>query len=241
MENIKNKSVGQIVAEDYRTAKVFEKHQIDFCCNGNKSLAEASAVQNVNLDELINELEEVENTPTNDAADFNSWPLDLLADYIVKTHHKYCEEQIGILKPYLQKLCEVHGDRHPELFEVRDLFGKVSGEIAAHLKKEEIILFPFIKKVVKAQENNEKLSTPISRIENPVNMMIHDHTDQGEAMRKIAALTNEFTLPQDGCNTYQLTLNLLRDFELDLHKHIHLENNILFPKAIELAKEWTTV
>lgn len=240
MEELKNKTIGQIVAEDYRAAKVFENYKIDFCCKGDRSLASAAKEQNLDVEELIVEIEKSNSSPTQAQSEYDSWPLDLLADYIVKTHHKYAEEQIQVLKPYLEKLCEVHGAEHSELFEIKEIFGKVSGEMAAHMKKEEIILFPFIKKVVNAEETGIKLEVPSSRIENPVNMMIHDHSNQGEAFHQIAKLSDNYTPPADACHTYKLTLTLLSELEEDLHKHIHLENNILFPKAVRLGKQWTT-
>lgn len=240
MEKLESKAIGQIVAEDFRAARVFEKYQIDFCCKGNRPLEEVASESNLDLDSLTAEIEEVKTSGVQGDHNFDSWPLDLLADYIVKTHHKYTEEQTTKLKPYIEKLCQVHGDHHPELFEIKEIFGKLSGDVAAHMKKEEIILFPFIKKVVAAKDAGEKLEAPASRMENPVNMMMHDHSDQGDMFRKIAELSNEYTLPADGCNTYNVTLNMLKELEQDLHKHIHLENNILFPKAVAMGKKWTT-
>lgn len=231
-------TIGEIAAEDYRSTKIFNQYGIDFCCKGAKTLKEAAEENNINPEELISQIEEAVQEKEKDLQDFKNWSLDKLADYIVKTHHKYTEEQTSVLKPYLQKLIEVHGKEHPELYEINELFQKVAGEMAAHMKKEEIILFPFIKKVVRAQEAGEKLEAAFSRIENPVNMMIHDHSDQGENFKQIRAITGDYTLPADACQTYELTYRLLSELEKDLHKHIHLENNILFPKALEMSKVW---
>lgn len=240
MESLNDKTVGQIVAEDYRTAQVFKDHKIDFCCNGGRSLEEVAQEKKLDAKSLLSEIEEVKQAETSGGNDYESWPLDLLSDYIVKTHHRRAEKQIQVLKPYIDKICRVHGGRHPELLEIKELFDGVSGEMSAHMKKEELILFPFIKKIVKAEENNEKLeANPSKTVENPVNMMMHEHDDQGEVFRKIAELSNDYTPPSDGCNTYKVTLGLMSDFENDLHKHIHLENNILFPKAVSLEKELT--
>src|SRR5699024_9223272 len=192
----------------------------------------------LNAKSLWEEIDKVKSVKAEGGQDFESWPLDLLADYIVKTHHRYSERQIQTLKPYLDKICQVHGGRHPELFEIKSIVDDLAGDIASHLKKEELILFPFIKKLVAAEEENKKPETSAGQsVGNPVDMMKHEHDDQGEAFRKIAALSNDFTPPQDACNTYRVTFGLLQEFEDDLHKHIHLENNILFPKAIKLEEK----
>ena len=233
------KTIGDFVAENFRTAEVFKKYNIDFCCKGGRTVEEACDKKKVSPEEIYKELEEVANRKSEDI-DFNSWPLDLLADYVEKTHHRYVEEKSAMLIPYLNKLCKVHGERHPELFEINQLFIGSAQDLAAHMKKEELILFPFVKNMVKAKISNEAIQQPhFGTVENPVNMMKHEHTVEGERLRKIADLTNEYTPPADACNTYKVTFAMLQDFENDLHKHIHLENNILFPKAIQLEKEFS--
>lgn len=240
MENIKNKSVGEIVAEDYRAAGVFENYKIDFCCNGGRSLSAVAAEKGLEVGALVDEIQQAQISGDGGATDYESWPLDLLADYIVKTHHRYSEAQITKIKPYLEKITQVHGDRHPELAEINKIFNAIAGEIAAHTKKEEIMVFPFIKKLVNAKENNLPYENPRSKtVEDPVNMLKHEHDDQGDAFKKMAELSDDYTTPEDGCNTYRVTFGLLKEFQQDLHKHIHLENNILFPKAIALEKELT--
>lgn len=161
-----------------------------------------------------------------------------MADYIEKKHHRYVEEKTREITPYLDKICRVHGDRHPELFEINEHFNATAGELAAHMKKEELILFPFVRKMAKAKQENTKLEAPhFGTVENPIQMMMHEHTAEGERFRKIETLSNNYTPPEDACNTYRVTFALLKEFEADLHLHIHLENNILFPKAIELEKQ----
>ena len=240
MENVAEKSIGEIVAEDYRTAQVFKDHKIDFCCNGNRSLGEVAKEKNLDEQKLREEVDAAKNQQSAGGTDFESWPLDLLSAYIVKTHHRRAEKQITVLKPYLDKICRVHGGRHPELLEIKQIFDSISGEMSAHMKKEELILFPFIEKLVKVQNGEIKAADlPANSVENPINMMTHEHDDQGDAFKKIAALSEDYTPPSDACNTYRVTFGLLSDFEDDLHKHIHLENNILFPKAVLLEKELT--
>ncbi len=233
---VQEKTIGQMVAEDFRAAAVFRKYKIDFCCKGNRTIEEACDNKKVTPEEIYKDLDALNKAKAGDI-DFNSWPLDLLADYVEKTHHRYVEENSTVLLQYLNKLCKVHGDRHPELFEINKLFTESAQELAAHMKKEELILFPFIKRMVAAKQNGEELPKPhFGTVENPVAMMKHEHTTEGERFQKIAELTNNYQFPEDACGTYQVTFRMLEDFEQDLHKHIHLENNILFPKAIELEK-----
>ena len=230
------KTIGDFVAENFRTAEVFKKYHIDFCCKGGRTVEEACDKKKVSPEEIYRELEEVANRKSEDI-DFNSWPLDLLADYVEKTHHRYVEEKSAMLIPYLNKLCKVHGERHPELFEINELFIGSAQDLAAHMKKEELILFPFIKQMVEAKKNGEPLPAPrFGTVENPVAMMKHEHEAEGERFVKIAELTNNYEFPDDACGTYQVTYRMLEDFQNDLHKHIHLENNILFPKAIAMEK-----
>jgi len=230
------KTIGDFVAENFRTAEVFKKHHIDFCCKGGRTVEEACENKKVNPEQIYQELEEVANRKSEDI-DFNAWPLDLLADYVEKTHHRYVEEKTAMLIPYLNKLCKVHGERHPELFQINELFLGSAQDLAAHMKKEELILFPFIRQMMTAKQNGEALPQPrFGTVENPVAMMKDEHEAEGERFVKIAELTNDYQFPADACGTYQVTFRMLEDFQNDLHKHIHLENNILFPKAIALEK-----
>ena len=230
------KTIGEMVAEDFRAAEVFRKYKIDFCCKGNRTIEEACENKKFNVADIYNDLENISQNRAGDV-DFNSWPLDLLADYVEKTHHKYVEENTAVLIQYLNKLCKVHGDRHPELFQINELFLESAKDLATHMKKEELILFPFIKKMVAAKAKGENIQKPhFGSVENPVAMMKHEHTVEGDRFVKIAELTNNYQFPEDACGTYQVTYKMLEDFENDLHKHIHLENNILFPKAIALEK-----
>ncbi|MCQ4034195.1 iron-sulfur cluster repair di-iron protein [Kaistella montana] len=239
--NTRTDLIGEMVAEDFRTAAVFKKYGIDFCCKGGRTIADACEKKNIDQEKIISELESL---PKTDASgiDFNNFPIDLLADYVEKTHHRYVEEKTPILQQFLDKLCKVHGDRHPELFEINAIFNESARDLAAHMKKEELVLFPFIKQMVKAKISGEDVLQPhFGTVENPVNMMMHEHTTEGERFEKIAQLTNNYIPPADACNTYRVTFAMLQDFENDLHKHIHLENNILFPKSIQLEKEFAAV
>ncbi|MDR2235008.1 MAG: iron-sulfur cluster repair di-iron protein [Chryseobacterium sp.] len=237
--NAKTDFIGDIVAEDFRTAAVFKRHGIDFCCKGGRTIEEACNSKKLNPEEVYQEIENLPKSEGN-SIDFNSWPLDLLADYIEKTHHRYVEEKTPVLLAFLDKLCKVHGAGHPELLEINKLFHESARDLGAHMKKEELILFPFVRNMIKARSSGAPLPRPaFGTVENPVHMMKHEHTAEGDRFRKIAEITGEYTPPADACNTYRVTFAMLQDFENDLHRHIHLENNILFPKAIRLEKEFS--
>jgi len=234
---MKNKTIGSFVAEDYRAASVFNKYGIDFCCRGGRSLEEVCETKNIDLEEISEALNKAFSSDNNGSIDFRAWPLDLLADYIEKTHHRYVDEKSGVILQFLEKLCQVHGKNHPELFEIHKLFNETAGAMAQHMKKEELILFPFIRKMTKASITGEKLEqAQFGTVETPIEMMEHEHDEEGVRFRKIAKLSDNYTPPANACNTYRVTFSMLQEFEQDLHKHIHLENNILFPAAISLEK-----
>lgn len=240
--DITNESIiGELVANDYRTASVFKQHNIDFCCNGNRSIAEACEKKKIDSSNLIQQLENATSAGNASSADYNTWPLDLLADYVEKKHHRYVETRALEIKPFLEKIIRVHGDRHPELLEIGELFNASVGELAKHMKKEELILFPYIRRMVQAQQNGTSVQAPFGSVQNPIKAMMHEHDGEGERFRKIASLTNDYNPPTDACNSYRVTFSMLKEFEEDLHLHIHLENNILFPKAITMEESMTTV
>lgn len=237
--NITSKTrVGELVANDYRTAMVFSKYGIDFCCKGGKSLSDACEEKKVNVVSLIEELDTcLESKNNGTSIDFKSWPLDLLIDYIVKKHHKYVEDTMPQINQFLNKLVAVHGKNHPELLKIRDEFTECTGELAMHMKKEELVLFPYVKKLVAATEKNQKTEKPnFGTVANPIEMMMHEHDVEGERFRRMRKLSSNYKIPKDACRTYIVTYELLNEFEDDLHMHIHLENNILFPKAILMEK-----
>lgn len=229
----KENIVGKIVAADYRAAEVFKSRNIDFCCNGNRSIGEVCETAAIDTNILIAELNEI--TKQNEGAniDYRAWDMDLLADYIQKKHHRYVEKNIPILTAYLNKIVAVHGKQHPELIEINALFTASAAELLAHMKKEEMVLFPYVQQMM---DNATTQKPPFGTVQNPIAMMMHEHDTEGDRFRKIAALSNNYTPPADACNTYTVTFSLLKEFEADLHLHIHLENNILFPKAIETEK-----
>lgn len=231
--------IGELVAKDYRTSEIFKKYDIDFCCNGNRTIQDACESKGLRIELILSELDSKMETPNEASIDFKTWPLDLLADYIEKKHHRYVETKITEIKPYLEKIVKVHGGKHPELEQIQELFLHSAGELSMHMKKEELVLFPRIRKMVAAKQSQTDLDPAhFGTVKNPIAMMMQEHDNEGENFRKISALSNRYTAPDDACNTYRVSFSLIKEFEEDLHQHIHLENNILFPKAIELEAEF---
>ncbi|MBC3539027.1 iron-sulfur cluster repair di-iron protein [Rufibacter sediminis] len=231
-------SIGELVAKDFRKAQVFKKYGIDFCCGGKKSVAQVCEEKGLDPAVVEHELKALPEASAGVQTDFASWDLSFLADYIVNIHHKYVREAIPALNEYTSKIARVHGANHPELLQVAKHFTNVANELESHMPKEERVLFPFIKQLNEAKQNGGKLDRPgFGSIQNPINMMEMEHEAAGGELEAIRELTDNFTLPADACATYQVAFSKLQEFEDDLHRHIHLENNILFPKALELEKE----
>jgi len=241
MENIDKMPVGQIVAENYRTCPVFESHKIDYYNKGKQTLEEVADEHKINLQALRNEIAKKRDSQIKEDKDFNSWMLDALSEYIVTTYHGYADKQIQVIKPALKKACQEYGERHPWLPEIKKLFDEAAGGIAVHQKKEELILFPFIRKMADAEKNNKEFVRPSATrsVESPVDMLTHEHHQQSDLFQKISALSKDYTCPEGIDGTFEDSLHLLKEFELNLHQHLHLENNILFPKALKLEKELT--
>lgn len=236
MEIKSDVSVGEIVKANFKTAQLFEKHKIDFCCGGGISLSEACKKSDVDIHKLIPEIEALVQQNDPDSKYMDSLSLDALSDYIVKRHHSYVVETNPFIKQKLNKLCEVHGSHHPELFKIRELFGIMADNLTVHMQKEESILFPYILKMVRFKNEGVGDAKEFGNVMEPIDEMNREHLAEGERLVKIAALTNDYTTPPDGCNTYKVTFQTMKEFELDLHRHIHLESNILFKKAIEMEK-----
>ncbi|MCH6232886.1 iron-sulfur cluster repair di-iron protein [Cognataquiflexum rubidum] len=233
MENLSQRKVGGIVAENFRAAKVFTEYGIDFCCKGGVTLEKACEVNDVPMESILKDLENAVIIP--EEVHFTDFGLTDLINHITTTHHRYVENSIPPLKAYLQKLVQVHGERHPELEQIKEQFFQAADALTTHMKKEELILFPYVKAMEEAKSSHFSLSKPhFGAIENPINMMQDEHETEGERFRLISELSDGYRTPSDGCQTYKVAFAMLQEFEEDLHKHIHLENNILFPKATEL-------
>ena len=241
MRITKESIIAELVALDYRTASVFKNNKIDFCCNGNRTIEDACNQKQIEYSTLLQQLDQIVSENKESTVDYNSWPLDLLADYIEKKHHRYVDTKIQEIKPYLEKVIKVHSSHHPELIEIGKLFEESADELTKHMKKEELMLFPHIRKMVQAEQSGSKVQAPFGTVQNPIKMMMLEHDNEGERFRKISSLSDNYSPPADACNTYRVTFALLKEFEDDLHLHIHLENNILFPKAIVLEESLVNV
>ena len=230
MKTYKQSRIGDLVTQDFRAAEVFKKAGIDFCCGGSQSLEDACRDKKLVVAEIESELSKLENSEPGSSYKFNEWKLDFLCDYIVNTHHQTVMNLLPELTFYTQKIAEVHGDNHPELPEIANLFAQVDTELRQHLCNEEEVLFPAIREVLKTNSAESK-ATIISEI----TRMTGEHEFAGGAMDKINELSRRYAVPEDGCNTYRVAYKLLEQFEDDLHIHVHLENNILYPKAMKLS------
>jgi regulator of cell morphogenesis and NO signaling len=231
-------TLGQIAANDLRKAYVFKKYGIDFCCGGKKTVTEACKEKGLDVTKVEQELQQAEKVQDSRSLPYNDWSLDFLADFIVNTHHSYVRKNLPDIKAYAEKVVKVHGNRHPELLRVYQLVEEVNAELMAHMVKEERILFPHIKGLVTAKTNSQSLPfSPFGTVQNPINMMEMEHEAVGDNLGEIRQLTHNYSLPEDACASYSLLYRMLDEFETDLHLHIHLENNILFPKALEMEKE----
>ncbi|MGV3760855.1 iron-sulfur cluster repair di-iron protein [Parapedobacter sp.] len=227
-------TVGEIAAKDMRKAEVFKKLGIDFCCGGKKTLKEAVAEVGLTEAQVKEELERSEAAGSGQAThDFDSWDLGFLADYIYNVHHKYVRESGPVIEQLAEKVASRHGAVHPELFELSKGLKGLIADMYNHQQKEERVLFPAIKTL---EANGEPGQMTVG-IEGPVHMMEAEHDSAGDELKALRKLTKDYDLPADACNSYTYLFDKIKEFENDLFQHIHLENNILFPKALKLEKE----
>jgi regulator of cell morphogenesis and NO signaling len=231
-EAFEQTTVGEIVSSDFRAAEVFERFGIDFCCGGRQSVGDAcrtAAVDPARIREALQTLPAA-GAPQGDEA---AWPISQLVDHILTTHHEYLRSSIPMISRHLTKLADVHGERHPELLQVQVLFEEMAADLMQHMVKEERVLFPYIRELG-AHTVDPSWPCPFGTVENPIRMMEREHQEAGDQLRMIRELTHGFAVPGDGCATYRVCFAELLHFERDLHRHVHLENNVLFPKAIDV-------
>lgn len=231
MKDLRSMKVGDIVTEDFRAAEIFKREGIDFCCGGNQSLEQAAKEKNLNITEIEYKLNNLDEVVSNRQLNYNDWNLDFLCDYIVNEYHNKVYKLLPQLMAYLNKLVQVHGANHPELKEIADLFLLVKTELPIHQRQEEEVFFPAIKEALRTNSVQAK-----EIITSQIAPMMDEHELIGGTIDKINVLSKRYSVPDDGCNTYRLTYKLLEEFEDDLHTHVHLENNILYPKALNLTK-----
>ncbi|WP_245800112.1 DUF542 domain-containing protein [Zobellia uliginosa] len=238
MHILSKKPIGQIVAEDFRTIKIFKKHGINFYFLGNRTIPQVAEEHQLDAQLLLEEVEAIQNLESEENIDFVSWPLDLLVDYIEKKHHRYIKKNAPIVKAQLEELAETSGEKHPELIALSKQFNDSVMKFSSQMENEELFLFPSVRKMVKAEHSRVKLTkSQFGSLKNPVLKMKNAHKTESERFSHIVELTNNYALPEDGRDAYKTAFTALQEFVNDLLVHIHLENNILFPKIKTLEKE----
>lgn len=237
MNNIKKSSLAEIVRENIHTAPVLEEYGFNFCCHGDSNLDDVCRERGIDIESVVEKLYKTRQGLSGIDINFNDLEADELCDYIVNKHHSYVTQSLPQILNHLGKVIGKHGKNHPELEQVLYYFSELRKELEPHLRKEEFILFPYIKTLCKTIEDDPDSKSPTSLIQNPINVLVKEHDHAAEYLRDIRALTEDYTPPVDACTTYKLVLAELQAFEKDLHIHVHLENNILFPKVIKMEQD----
>ena len=237
------KNVRDYAIETPQTIPVFEKLGIDFCCGGNRPLEEACAAANLDLDQVLQSLETAIAEPSRPSdRELKSGSLAELISHIVRTHHAYVRTQIPEVEHLLEKVHSKHGENHPELTTIQNTFHGLAQELMMHMMKEENILFPYVERMEESVIQREPiLPPPFGTVANPVRMMEHEHDDAGVALRALRDASQNYNPPTDACTSFRALYTALGNFEKDLHQHIHLENNILFPQALQMETSHQSV
>jgi regulator of cell morphogenesis and NO signaling len=237
------KTVREYALEIPAATRIFEKLRIDYCCGGGTSLVDACTAVGVSVDEVLDSLNaELESVSTSGARDWQALSQAELITHIVNKHHAFTREELVRLEALLAKVSGVHGKNHPELFQIQDQFGKLREELEPHMLKEESVLFPYIVRMEEAAVANQTLPPPSFRtVQNPVRVMMAEHDAAGYILGRMREASSDYAVPPDACISYQTLYSALKELEADLHQHIHLENNILFPQAVEVEMQSTLV
>ncbi|OFW23794.1 MAG: iron-sulfur cluster repair di-iron protein [Acidobacteria bacterium RIFCSPLOWO2_02_FULL_59_13] len=229
-------TVGEIAKTIPTSVAVFQRHGIDFCCGGNKPLEEACQEKGVSVDQIVSEVDKTRQPAGGATArDWNSASLSELIQHILDTHHAYLHSEMPRLEQMLAKVIAAHGEKHPESLQpLARLYAGLTTELWNHMGKEENILFPLIQQMEQASQGGRRAGPTGMSIESPIRVMEMEHESAGSALEQMRQVTDGYQVPADGCATYRALLEGLERLEADLHVHIHLENNILFPRALEL-------
>ena len=236
MSELMERTVGALVAERPGRARVFEKLGIDYCCGGKKSLEDACKAKQLDLGTVATLLDVADGTPIFPVVDVATMTLSELADHIEQTHHKYLKAELPRLTPLVEKIALRHGDKNAKLQQLPIVFTAFRSELEAHMGKEEQVLFPLIRQVDKGQATG---ACPCGSIENPIRVMEIEHQHAGDGLALMRQITDDFSTPQNACNTYRAVMHALNELESDMHQHVHKENNVLFPRAIRMASNHT--
>lgn len=237
----KDTSLGEVVSNNFRTARILEHYGLDYCCGGDRTIAEACKDKDIPARQILSELRLAEGTEQSVDYQFSKKALEDIINHIVTHHHRYIKSSIPVITQRLRIVCDKHGKRHPHLADTLMLFLKLGDELTLHMMREEKILFPYIQKLAQAKRTNTKLMLPVvgsfESVMIPIEAMEREHVNAGSLTNEMRDLCNDYTPPKDACQTYRTSYMELAEFESDLHMHIHLENNILFPGAILLEGE----
>lgn len=234
MINIETQTLASIVTNNSQAVPVLEKYNLDFCCKGKRTLAEACSEKGLSLSKVTLEIESQQQAAQTGHMPFTEMNCEQLIGYILIHHHFYVKQTMPIIAGHLEKVAAKHGDKFPFMIEVLRLFTEIREEMTAHMQKEEIILFPRIKEAEQSFPGHKKNGIDAAYISGPVSVMLNEHDHAGDLLSQIRQLTNHYQVPEEACTTFQVSLAELKEFEEDLHKHVHLENNHLFPKALQL-------
>jgi regulator of cell morphogenesis and NO signaling len=233
------KTVRELALENPAAPQVFETLGIDYCCGGGQTLEQACRAANVPISQVAEALAAARQAEcaTLGSRDWQAEPLSELLAHIRSTHHVYTREAIARLGPLFDKVCAVHGENHPELLRLRGIFNGLAEELTTHLMKEEIVLFPCVLRMEEAVVAHEPvLPSPFGSVRNPIAMMMAEHDGAGNALRRMRQIGSGYTAPPDACVSFQALYRGLAALEADLHRHIHLENNVLFPRAAAMEE-----
>lgn len=233
---VENLTLSEIVTAKPEAAQLFENYNLDFCCGGKRKLADALMNDSLKLNEITELLKKLFDKESLPNIDFDNISLSQLIDYIIETHHSYVKENLPVIEQHLEKVATKHGVLFPEIRRIADLFSKVWQDLEQHLIKEERILFPRIKLMegilTEGTASKEKIF-----VQSPIDVMEAEHETVHQLLDEIKKLSNHYQAPSNACITFRLSFDELKLFEQDLHQHIHLENNILFPKALKMQEE----
>jgi regulator of cell morphogenesis and NO signaling len=236
MELSENTKVSEVINFNFKTTEIFEKHGIEFCCGGKKSLSQACSNKNISLDDLLNELKAF--SYDNDIV--NEWAPDFLIDYIINVHHLYLKKYLPKINEHVKTVTAKHSGKFPEVIDLAYEFDELKKELEDHMRKEETILFPYIKTLAGIESGKSEFTVPpFGSIDNPISVMEREHAEAGNSLENIKRLTNNFTVEDSYCNTHRITYYELEDLYKDLHRHINLENNLLFPKGKMLEEKFS--
>ena len=237
MPSLGERTVRDLASRNPAAARIFEKFGIDYCCGGERSLAQACSAAKVSIREVADALE-APPSPQREDRDWQNGSLAELAEYIVERHHRFARQEIQRLIPLFARVVGAHGQNHAELEQIQSSFQALAEELTLHLIKEERMLFPYIEQLESAVCCGGRLALPMfGTVQNPVRMMAMEHDSAGELLRRMRDLANGYALPPDACVSFKELYQALQEFEADLHQHIHLENNILFPRAVNLEAQ----